>query len=404
MKQTKHMKSLRQLYQLTEYEPVLIAQADLSEEVGYALWRQFDDQRAVLQLQFPSPKTEQQWQIIPNGWVGFIQATPQLQLQLNPRFPVAHIFKLWAYAYGFEQSPLLDALTQVEQMAQFPLMLAGWLARAALGCRKHGIAKAYVEESGALPYVRGRLVRVVPEKTAVFCHHHILTTNIPDNQIIAYTLLRLSRSGLLDGETQTAVRHATHLFSQIAEPVPIGAAGCYGRFYSRQTQHYEQIHQLCGFFLEQLSPVHNAGAAPFPAFLIQMPRLFERFVARWLQQHLPSPWRLAVQESVAVGAEDELQFRIDMVLYDGAGTAVSVLDTKYKQGAKLAAGDVQQLVTYAKLKRCQQAILIYPATDDQAQPIVVDDIVLTSVPFNLDKPIEQAGERLLAAILDQSAL
>lgn len=386
---------MKQRFRLVEYEPTFIEKSEIPNDVGYALWQQFDAQRGILQVQFPSPKTNNQWLLVPNGWVGFIQPSPALQFELAPRFPIQHVFKLWAYAYEFEASPLLESLTRVETAASFPTILANWLAHAALRCRKQGIAKAYVEQTETLPFVRGRFLNTVPGHPVVRCRHHALTTNIPDNQILSYTLLQLTRSGLLDAQTQAVVRRATHLFSQVAEPLPVTSDACYGRSYTRLTRHYRPIHQLCGFFLEQIGPTHRAGSQPFPAFLINMPRLFERFVARWLKQFVPAPWQLAVQESVVIGPRDDLLFRIDMVLYDADGKAAAVLDTKYKRGAKVASTDVHQLVTYAKLKQCRRAILIYPSLDTQYQQIPVDDILLNSTAFNLDLPIEEAGRALL---------
>ena len=47
-----------------------------------------------------------------------------------------------------------------------------------------------------------------------------------------------------------------------------------------------------------------------------MPRLFERFVAKWLSQNLPQEWKIKTQERVVVGNSSELVFQIDIVLYN----------------------------------------------------------------------------------------
>ena len=96
-----HIPKPRQHFQLIEYDPCLIPQEKLSLEIGENLWHQFDEQKGVIQVGFPSPKTNNHWSLISNGWVGFIQASPTVQLQLSPRFPVKNLFTLWAYAYGF---------------------------------------------------------------------------------------------------------------------------------------------------------------------------------------------------------------------------------------------------------------------------------------------------------------
>jgi 5-methylcytosine-specific restriction endonuclease McrBC regulatory subunit McrC len=125
-----------------------------------------------------------------------------------------------------------------------------------------------------------------------------------------------------------------------------------------------------------------------------MPTLFERFVASWLTRHLPSHWTLNSQETVAVHNDANLRFRIDMVLYNSGQQAVAVLDTKYKWSSKIAAADVHQLVTYAKLKRCHHAILIYPSSTDKLA-ISVDDIHLKAYSFALAGDIHTMGQTLL---------
>lgn len=386
-------------YNLIEYDPYFIPSTELPFSIGEKLWHLFDQQRRVLQVGFPSPKTDHQWSLISNGWVGFIQASPEVQLQLSPRFPLQNLFSIWAYAYGFNDTPLMNQLVGLKTVSQFQAVLGSWLASEVLNCAKVGFAKAYLKKEQKLPYIHGRFKSFLPGETAVLCQYDELTSNIPDNQILAYTLNLLSRATFLAPPQQALIRQATHLINQVATPVPISAEACYGRIYSRLTQRYQLMHQLCGFFIEQISPQHDSGTHPFPAFLIHMPRLFERFVATWISQNLPYPWYTATQEKVVLGNDSELMFQIDIVLYNKRQQKpFAVLDTKYKKGSKIASSDIHQLITYAKVKSCNHAILIFPSANDANLNVLVDDIRLQAMSFNLNESIDVAGQTLISQI------
>lgn len=386
------------LFQLHEFETQPVSTAQLTIADGTKLWQVYDQHLGILNIQFPSPKTNHQWLIRSQGWVGFIRINNEFQIQLSPRFPLKNLFTIWAYAYGFDKTPLMPQVVRAKTIVGFHSVLAHWLAKQVIAISTKGFAKAYIPRENQTTYVRGRLLKILPRQTAVLSKYDELTTNVPDNQIIAYTLNLLLRSQNLESQIQPLVRHAAHIASQVAKPLPYQARACYGRDYNRLTQHYQPLHQLCGFFLEQLNPSLHPGQQNTPSFLMYMPRLFERFVANWLEQNLPSHWQLNIQESVPVADQQDLIFKIDIVLYNQQRNAIAVLDTKYKTGTKIAASDVHQLVTYAKLKQCHQAILIYPTPEQKDGSLRIDDIQLSSVSFDLNRPIEEAGHQFIKKI------
>jgi len=83
---------------------------------------------------------------------------------------------------------------------------------------------------------------------------------------------------------------------------------------SPSTADYETSHALCRFFLEHTGPALGAGSHQVLPFLVNMARLFERFVAEWLRAHLPEGLELQDQEDVPTGELWGLSFTIDMVL------------------------------------------------------------------------------------------
>jgi 5-methylcytosine-specific restriction enzyme subunit McrC len=231
---------------------------------------------------------------------------------------------------------------------------------------------------------------------ALTCHYEEYTADIPDNQILAYTLGQIARSGRCGQGVQAAVRRGYHALQGTATPRPYLPQECSGRAYNRLNQDYQPLHALCRFFLEHSGPSHERGERAMIPFLVNMARLYELFVAEWLKLHLPAPWRANRQETVRLGPDDELQFDIDLVLYDDHEQARVVLDTKYKTPDGVDNPDFNQIVTYAKAKDCRAAVLVYPAPLVRPLDVWIGDLHVRSLVFALEGDLEEAGQQFLA--------
>ena len=69
---------------IREYESLNLPAGQLPDWVGELLWRNLDQNGRKLLISFPSPKTDGQWQLTAQGWVGQIQVPHQLTLTITP--------------------------------------------------------------------------------------------------------------------------------------------------------------------------------------------------------------------------------------------------------------------------------------------------------------------------------
>ncbi|MCB9421892.1 MAG: restriction endonuclease [Ardenticatenaceae bacterium] len=394
-------------FELVEYEPYLIPEAALPTAVGKQLWQ---DHGEKLAIEFPSPKTNQSWRLTSLGWAGHIPLSGGYQISIQPKIELRNLWRMWAYAYNLRSFHWLDGLANVESLAEFFEELAHVLAKKVLHRGRQGFYRAYLPQTERLPFVRGQLQWrqncQQSNDAALICRHDIHTADIPDNQILAYTLERIVRSRRCSEVVNTAVSQAYRLLQSITTPQTFQPQDCINRTYTRLNDDYQPMHALCRFFLEHTGPGHASGSHEMLPFLVNMARLYELFVAEWLKANLPSPWFVKAQERVTIGAQDELQFDVDLVLYDGnacteqsrSGRAHTVLDTKYKTPDKPANDDISQIVTYAKAKGCREAVLIYPVQLERPLNVTIGDIHLRSLTFTLDGDLEQAGHRFLDAL------
>ncbi len=389
----------RRAIRLTEHAPLELPREALSEQQGEMLFRRYG---AQVNVEFPSPKTGGLWRLTAQGWVGQAPLGDDLLLELVPKVPLSNLFRMWEYAYALTELQLPEGLLTSDALPEFYDSLTSILARRILARGRKGFYRAYVGRVEALPYVRGRIdlppLARRPHGVQLTCRYHERTTDVEENRILAWTLFVIARSGLCRETTLAHVRRAYHALQGIVLVEPYGAETCLGRAYNRLNDDYRPLHALCRFFLEHTGPTHHAGERGMLPFLVDMARLYERFVAAWLGAHLPPGLTLSVQQPHDLAPGLGMHFKIDLVLSDAAtGATLCVLDTKYKAGAGPEADDISQVVAYAAAKRCHDAVLIYPI-DHAPLEVRVGAIRVRSVPFSLHGDVDEAGRRFLQLI------
>ena len=193
------------------------------------------------------------------------------------------------------------------------------------------------------------------------------TADVHDNQVLVWTLHRLGRSPALSNQTRSHVHRALFAIGAAASAKPIPPIHAVRRFYDRLRMDYRPMHLLCRFLLENAGPTHFDGRHETTAFIVQMPRLFERYVAADLANRLPEHLRLDAHHKVSLSVDHGLHFDVDLVLRERAsGKALMVLDTKYKGHDRPGTDDVSQVASYALAVGCSAAALIYPSPGEFA--------------------------------------
>lgn len=394
----------KQILQLSEYIPLLFPLEAISYDLGEILWRKYSSQISV---EFPSPKTDGQWQLISQGWVGYIPCAPELGIALQPKVELGNLFRMLEYAYRLKSFQFLEGLFESKSLAEFYERLANVLGRRVLDRGRRGFYRAYLPETKVLPFIRGRVnVRQTIQKpydVKLQCHYEEHTADIEENQILSWTLWRIAHSAICTERVLPTVRRAYHSIRGLASVRLCLPRNCIGRLYNRLNDDYKPMHALCRFFLEHSGPSHEMGDRTMLPFLVNMERLYELFVSEWLKAHLPSSLMLSVQEKVDVGEDQSITFKIDLVLYDvETGKALCVLDTKYKAKDKPETDDIAKVVTYAEMKGCHEAILVYPVNISVPFDESFGKIRVKSMTFSLSGDLEEAGQAFIECLLDRS--
>jgi 5-methylcytosine-specific restriction enzyme subunit McrC len=178
-------------------------------------------------------------------------------------------------------------------------------------------------------------------RAALPCRHHAYTADIPENQVVLAGLA-LARGLCANLSLRGALHRAHQQWSTACRSVPLRGALLdeVDRARNRLTARYAPVHRLVRLLHERagLDDEHARGADRLPGFLWNMATLFERFVARFLADHLPDH-DVLTQETLrhlyqVVAPGPALQVprpRPDLVVRQRADRRVlAVFDTKYR--------------------------------------------------------------------------
>lgn len=384
-------------YTLTEYQPVSLPASALSEETAALLWRRY---RKQIEVEPPSFRTGNRWQLTAQGWAGFIPLTRYLTLILQPKVALSDLFAMIEVAYHLESLHFLPGQIHVASLPAIYTSLARILAQHIQARSRRGLYRAYTLIQENTAYVRGRirtpaLGASLPAAT-IACSYQQLTTDVEENRILTWTLHAILQSGLCSGETLQLIHQVYRLLIGQCTLTPMTAKQSRDRHYTRLNQDYAPLHALCAFFLDQSGPAHTIGDQTMISFLVDMARLYEQFVAAWLKNRLAHSHHVAVQVHTPVSSN--LHFTIDLII--SAGRQRWIVDTKYKTPtAGPDTADVAQVLAYAQVQNAQEAVLVYPAPIPQPLDVTVGGVRLRTLTFRLDEDLDQAGEVLVAALL-----
>jgi 5-methylcytosine-specific restriction enzyme subunit McrC len=280
---------------------------------------------------------------------------------------------------------LLGTMTLPPRGAALVDLVGTMLASECEALIQQGLIQRFVEREAGLPYVRGRLlvldqVRRHPGQiTTLECRYEDFDGDVIENQWLAAALERAVVACRTE-EVRRRLRVCRAVLSEICDAFSFDIARTDDFDYQRDNAHYRDAHDWANLFLRprRLARLFAVGPRSF-AFLIDMDRAFEQFVARLVTNALvPAGVQVDRQKGDpavirwADSGEDYQRIVPDLLLTTALGRTIPV-DSKYKLygDRKIDAGDVYQLFTYAFAYaapgRAPIAILIFPVEGDAYQ-------------------------------------
>jgi 5-methylcytosine-specific restriction enzyme subunit McrC len=268
------------------------------------------------------------------------------------------------------------------------------LAEATEEVVRRGLLSGYIEREEALPIVRGRILaheqvlRRFGVVDRIHCRFDELEHDIDENRLLACALRAATQRTRLPGLHRRLTRLRA-VFDPICDAEKMDLRTTRKDLaYNRLNSHYERAHQLAWLVLDGLGvdDLLVPGSTRSFAFLLNMNRLFERFVERLVEAAL-SPNEYAVDFQHAHSSvirdldTDKPYGRVipDVVVHrrravPGRRTAI---DAKYKlyDEKRLAASDIYQSFLYAyalgpaTTDMAPRSLLFYPASEGKTPAV-----------------------------------
>jgi 5-methylcytosine-specific restriction enzyme subunit McrC len=208
-------------------------------------------------------------------------------------------------------------------------------------------------------------------KDQLHCRYEDFTADVPCNQVPKATAELVLRSPLLSEGVRSALRQALDAFAGI-QSTALDAASLAVAVPDALTEAYRPLLDLCRLVAEGLAAGQAAGTTSCPAFLLDLERVFERYLTQGMVRAFPASGRLdvAVQQlycaNQPVAGQPDLHLRPDLTVHCGE-RAVLVIDAKWKrlQGTPLVTEDLYQVLAYCTALQARRAMLVYPGRRDR---------------------------------------
>lgn len=317
------------------------------------------------------------YRLTPTGHVGTL-LTPDCRLVIRPKVPLKNLLHLL--------DPLLPPTVLADRGGPEPIrevldVLASELARRLAERAAAGLHRDYAERAEAGPILRGKLdvaaqVRhAAGRKDLLHCQFNELTADVPCNQVPRATAELLLRCPLVTERVRGALRQALAAFADV-RPGQLTEDGFRAAAPNRLTEAYRPLWELCRLLADALAAGGGQGDRACPAFLIDMERVFERYVARQLTAFwgetpaaqgdltvVVQPWYRGAPE---VRGQPDFALHPDVTL-TRHGRPVAALDSKWKRlpRARLVTPDVYQVLAYCAVLGLRHAALVYPGRNDR---------------------------------------
>jgi 5-methylcytosine-specific restriction enzyme subunit McrC len=359
-----------------------------------------------------SPFNDYTYGLRSRGWVGQIPVGEDLLVRVSPKVPVANLFRMLEVAYNLRSFRLFDGEIQIESLEDVYERIVSILARRLLDRARKGLYRSYIDEGDDLPYVRGSIdivgamlngIRGIPR---IPCFYEEHTADLEDNRILLWTLHQVRRQALRQEKVKIELDRARRALAGAITLEQCSPTDCVNRLYHRLNADYAPMHGLCRFILEQTGPGVRSGDQAFIPFELNMPQLFETFVAEWLRANSLPGVTVRCQHNAQLDANFEMKIHVDIVLSEERSQCpIAVLDTKYKTSELPSESDIYQIAFYARELQVNRAMLVYPSMPaSHFRMLHGKEILLESVVFDIGVSPDVAGAAFLKELNARLAL
>jgi 5-methylcytosine-specific restriction enzyme subunit McrC len=315
--------------------------------------------------------------VTPAGFAGVIHA-PSCRLVVRPKIPLANLYYLLDPLSPCPALPDRSSPAHGREALDF---LAGQFALRLRERAAAGLHRGYDERHTSGPFLLGRLDAAAQMRDAgahkeqLHSRHDDFTADVLCNRATRAAAETALASPLLAAPSRAVLQSALGDFAGVgllALTPDVWAALDAGA-----PAAYRPLLDLGRLLADALAPGAEDGQTPAPAFLLNLEKVFERFLTRMIARavdededrraRLTVAAQPLIRAAVPAAGQPDLNVRPDVLLSDD-GTPALVVDAKWKRlgPTPLVTEDVYQMLAYCTALAVRRAVLVYPGRRDRA--------------------------------------
>lgn len=324
-----------------------------SDEVSYLL--QFHTKHIKL-----SSISAKSFKVSSNAHVGLIKLPTSKIITIKPKVPINNLLFMLSYAHEFANFNYEDYKNLSNDLTLYELYIIVLLNWSETLFRK-GLYREYVICNNRISGIKGKYLinQNIASNDKFWCEYDEITTSTIENQIIKSTLFNALKLPLSEN-TYRRILLLIRLLSDIS-CINLSKKTFQNISYHRLNFHYKSIISLCKLIFENSILSDNEGAHPFSGFIVDMNKIFEKFVLRYLQSKLSEEYiHPGSKTDWAVPKDAYLPALKPDIVIDGK----CLIDTKYYSSPlgdnnKLHSSHLYQMLTYMNAYKLS-GVLVYP--------------------------------------------
>ncbi len=345
------------------------------------------------------------WDLHPSSYIGTVRLG-DLSIVVRPKIPINRVMFLVAYALDpkdwknyFNLYPNSDVLESI---------IPAFVHHTHQAIRR-GLLQGYRTEEEALHTVRGRIRfsdqinRRFGIPLLVEVAYDEFTEDIKENRLLKTALHRLSRLPVGSERSRRDVNGLRPAFNTVG-------LGDYRRGapevqYTRLNSHYRPAVELARLIIDNSSLELFHGEVAGASFLLDMNKVFERFLFVALREALGLPgrvWRSG--ERLTLDVDGKIRLEPDLSWWDG-GRCRFVGDAKYKRitPTGFQHADIYQMLAYCTAADLPSGLLVYAAGESEPgvyrirkadKVIEVDSLDLGGKPEDILTEVKRIAEKV----------
>lgn len=334
--------------------------------------------------------TPGRWQVAAHNYVGSI-TVEGIQVLVRPKIPLRNLFLL--LEVGLREQDWHDEAALYEKSHDLLPAFVSFFARTAETTLARGLYHSYREQHDRLVALRGRVdvARQITRPGVAIptaCRFTEFTADLIENSYLKAAVSRSLRvAGVQPADRHRLLRHLVTL--EDVGNVRHHPADFDDVVFTRLNEHYRPALGLARLVLENLTLQDAIGEVTASSFMLDMNKLFERFVTERLRRALRG--RLDVKDQHRDHLDEERSVRIRPDLLFGRERSPGfVADIKYKLADESAGGpnaDLYQLLAYTTALDLPEGMLIYCLDADDHNGDTGSSRFLEANPSGMLEPI-----------------